>query len=135
MLWLRTSISYKLLFSIVFYLLYLYVLTSVCTFKFLHFVFLGSTRVCKLLWVYLSLLLLVTLPITNFHSAFRSVHRVTLLPFGILLDNISNVDLYLPLWVFIFYVYRIQLGQPATVKVAANLVRLLSYNNKVWMLR
>lgn len=27
--------------------------------------------------------------------------------------------------------YRIQLGQPATVKVAANLVRLLSYNNKV----
>lgn len=27
--------------------------------------------------------------------------------------------------------YRIQLGQPATVKVAANLVRLISYNNKV----
>ena len=26
---------------------------------------------------------------------------------------------------------RIQLGQPATVKVAANLVRLLAYNNKV----
>lgn len=26
---------------------------------------------------------------------------------------------------------RIQLGQPATVKVAANLVRLLSYSNKV----
>lgn len=30
------------------------------------------------------------------------------------------------------FTYRIQLGQPATVKVAANLVRLLSYNNKVW---
>lgn len=29
------------------------------------------------------------------------------------------------------FTYRIQLGQPATVKVAANLVRLLSYNNKV----
>ncbi|KAH9760007.1 proteasome subunit beta type-6 [Citrus sinensis] len=28
------------------------------------------------------------------------------------------------------FTYRIQLGQPATVKVAANLVRLLSYNNK-----
>jgi len=32
----------------------------------------------------------------------------------------------------VFYLCRIQLGQPATVKVAANLVRLLSYNNKVW---
>lgn len=31
----------------------------------------------------------------------------------------------------LFLIYRIQLGQPATVKVAANLTRLLSYNNKV----
>jgi hypothetical protein len=27
---------------------------------------------------------------------------------------------------------RIQLGQPATVKVAANLIRLLAYQNKVF---
>lgn len=30
-----------------------------------------------------------------------------------------------------FFSCSIQLGQPATVKVAANLVRLISYNNKV----
>ena len=32
---------------------------------------------------------------------------------------------------YLFFMHRIQLGQPATVKVAANLVRLLAYNNKV----
>lgn len=32
---------------------------------------------------------------------------------------------------FNFFGCRIQLGQPATVKVSANLVRLLSYQNKV----
>lgn len=28
--------------------------------------------------------------------------------------------------------FRIQLGQPATVKVSANLIRMLAYNNKVY---
>ena len=32
---------------------------------------------------------------------------------------------------FLLYFFRIQLGQPSTVKVASNLIRLLSYENKV----
>jgi hypothetical protein len=38
------------------------------------------------------------------------------------------------IWDLMGFVCRIQLGQPATVKVAANLVRLLSYSNKVGLI-
>ena len=53
-----------------------------------------------------------------------------LIGYSLLWNEVLGYDLVYK--IVSFYLCRIQLGQPATVKVAANLVRLLSYNNKVW---
>ncbi|KAK3017777.1 hypothetical protein RJ639_002849 [Escallonia herrerae] len=67
---------------------------------------------------------------TGVYVANRASDKITQLTDNVYVLQIRKLSLIMCATFSINTRPRIQLGQPATVKVAANLVRLLSYNNK-----
>ncbi|GAA0146758.1 protease [Lithospermum erythrorhizon] len=69
---------------------------------------------------------------TGMYVANRASDKITQLTDNILFPHLQAADSQLISDYVRYFLHQhtIQLGQPATVKVAANLVRLLAYNNK-----